>query len=92
MAQRYFCGEYDLITGKQCGLESKRVHGEHDFATEIILPTGKTLEEMPRNRKGEPLPLGVQHCILIECPVHGQKYLLKPTSHHVDKKYLKENQ
>jgi hypothetical protein len=90
MAQKYFCDEHDLQTGQQCGLESERVHGEHDFATEYILRKGETLQSVPRNRAGHPLPTGVQHNILIRCPVHGERYNTKPSSHHVDKKYLRE--
>lgn len=89
MADEYFCNEYDPKTGKQCGLESERVHGGHDFATEYILRKGETLETLRRNSDGHPLPSGVQHNILIKCPVHGTRYNTKPASHHVDKKYLK---
>ena len=74
-----------------CELEAFRVYndpGAASFATEYIVPAGKTLADMPKTSKGHPLPLGVQHCILVECAVHGKKYILKPGSHHVDKKAL----
>jgi hypothetical protein len=74
-----------------CDLEAVRVYGDPgaaSFATEYALPVGKTLADMPKTSKGHPLPLAVQHCILVECPKHGKKYILKPDSHHVDKKYL----
>jgi hypothetical protein len=87
MPQKYICP----IEG--CGREALPVKEDaHSapFATGYILPRGKTLEDMPKNRKGHPLPLGVQHNILVECPEHGRNYVSKPTSHHVDKKYLKK--
>lgn len=91
MAKKYFCDAIDVKTGKVCGLESERVHREkNDFATEYISRPGETLESLPRTSKGHPLPMGVQHNILIKCPTHGVRYNAKQGSHHVDKKYLKE--
>jgi hypothetical protein len=70
-----------------CDQDAKRVYddpGAASFATEYLIPSGKTLDEMPKSSKGHPLPLAVQHNILVECPVHGKKYIIKPGSHHVD--------
>lgn len=88
MSQEYICP----VEG--CGRTAQRVKEDRysaTIATEYILPKGKTLEEMPRTSKGHPLPLGVQHNILVECPEHGRKYVIKPTSHHVDKKFLRDS-
>ena len=74
---------------KGCSREAKRVSSEPgaaSFAEEFIVPRGKTLEDMPRNRKGYPLPVAVQRNILVECPLHGKKYITKPGGHHVNVK------
>jgi len=82
MAEKYTCP----IDG--CGLEAKRVYndpGAANFAEECILPLGKTLDDMPKSAKGHPLPLGVQRNILVECAVHGRRYILK-MGHHASVK------
>jgi hypothetical protein len=82
MAEKYTCP----IDG--CGLEVERVYGDPSaahFAEEYILPLGKTLDDMPKSAKGHPLPLGVQRNILMECSVHGRRYILK-MGHHASVK------
>jgi hypothetical protein len=62
--------------------------GAASFATEYAVPAEKTLADMPKTSKGHPLPLAAQHNILVECPVHGKKYITKPGSHQLDKSLL----
>jgi len=81
MAQKYMCP----VNG--CDQEAIRIYddpGAASFCTEYAIPRGKMLADMPRTSSGYPLPLAVQHNILVECAVHGRKYIMKPDSHHVN--------
>jgi len=78
MADKYTCP----IDG--CGLEVSRVYNDPSaahFAEEYILPLGKSLDDMPKSGKGHALPIAVQRNILVECSVHGRRYIRK-MGHH----------
>ena len=84
MAQKYVCP----VDG--CDREAIRVYddpGAASYCEEAAIPQGKTLVDMPRTSRGYPLPLAVQRNILVECPVHGRKYIMKRDGHHVNVKF-----
>jgi hypothetical protein len=66
----------------ECVQEAEFVKFE---AEEALIPSGKTLDQMPRTRRGHIKPLGVQRNILVKCPIHGLKYSLH-IGHHVSVK------
>ncbi len=48
---------------------------------EVVIPSGKTLDEMPKTGGGHIKPLGVQRNILVECPIHGTQLFLHIGNH-----------
>jgi hypothetical protein len=65
-----------------CGREAEFMRFECE---EVVIPSGKTLDQMPKTRKGHVKPLGVQRIRLVRCPVHGLKGSLH-IGHHVSVK------
>lgn len=50
-------------------------------ATEVLVPGGKNLGELPKTKRGH-IAATTQRNIVVDCPVHGQQYLLEE-GHHV---------
>jgi hypothetical protein len=67
----------------QCDQMAKYVRFECE---EVIIPSEKTVEDMPKNRYGNVFPQGVARNILVRCPIHGEKILQKPDGHHITEK------
>jgi hypothetical protein len=66
-----------------CDKEAEYVRFDSE---EVLIPFNKTLEQMPKTRKGHIKPLGVQRNIYVECPIHGVKWFGQ-MGHHVSVKF-----
>jgi hypothetical protein len=66
----------------RCGQEVEFVRFDCE---DVVIPSGKTLDQMPKTGKGHTKPLFVQRNILVKCPIHGLKYSLH-IGHHVSVK------
>ena len=67
----------------QCGQTAVEI----TLAAELyIVPSGRTLEDMPKNRYGHIFPLAVARDIWVRCPIHGERILQKPGGHHITQK------
>jgi hypothetical protein len=60
------------------------------FKTDYALPVGKTLDQMPRTRKRDYVPLFLQHKFVVRCPIHGEQEYIKPDGNHISKKSVKK--
>jgi hypothetical protein len=58
-------------------------------AHENAVPSGKTLDEMPRTGTGYKQPLFTARNLLLRCPIHGEK-ILQIFGHHATEKRPKK--